>query len=116
MTEQADLPLRETAWIILSRVERKHGFTVGALQTRLKTRAICTARDEAMSLIRKRLGWSYPQIGRFFNKDHSTVIYAVRRHEALMAEQSARGGLNTAARADDARCCGEAEMNRKGAA
>ena len=33
--------------------------------------------------LRKR-GWSYPRIGMFCNRDHSTIIYGVRAAEELM--------------------------------
>lgn len=35
-------------------------------------------RHVAMRRIRKELGYSYPQIGRLFNRDHSTIIWACR--------------------------------------
>jgi chromosomal replication initiation ATPase DnaA len=35
-------------------------------------------RHVAMRRIRAELGYSYPQIGRLFNRDHSTIIWACR--------------------------------------
>ena len=35
-------------------------------------------RHVAMRRIRAELGYSYPQIGRIFNRDHSTIIWACR--------------------------------------
>ena len=38
-------------------------------------------------------GWSYPQIGRMLNRDHSTIIYGTQRAEYFMerdAEYAAR--------------------------
>jgi chromosomal replication initiation ATPase DnaA len=26
-------------------------------------------------------GWTYPRIGQFFNRDHSTCVVAVQRYE-----------------------------------
>ena len=39
---------------------------------------VVRARDEAMAYLRDK-GWTYPQIGRFLNRDHSTCVVAVRR-------------------------------------
>ena len=42
------------------------------------------ARQVAMYLCRQRLKCSFPELGRAFgNRDHTTVISAVRRVEAL---------------------------------
>ena len=42
-----------------------------------------------MAAIRDLGGHSYPQIGRFFQRDHTTVIHAVKTIEALMADDRA---------------------------
>jgi len=42
-----------------------------------------------MYLIRKYTGASFPEIGeKFGGKDHSTVIHAVRKIEAMIGEDS----------------------------
>ena len=38
------------------------------------------ARYEAMHLIRYQLGYSLPLIGRVMHRDHTTVLYGLRRH------------------------------------
>lgn len=43
------------------------------------------ARQLAMWICREDLSSSYPEIGRHFRRDHTTVIYACRRIEALVA-------------------------------
>tara|TARA_R110002020_G_C16303853_1_gene773301 strand:- start:1309 stop:1659 length:351 start_codon:yes stop_codon:yes gene_type:complete len=42
---------------------------------------IAHPRQLAMYLIRKKLQCSYPKIGYFFKKDHTTIIYAVAKVE-----------------------------------
>lgn len=42
------------------------------------------ARDEAAWRMRHELGMSYSAIGRRLNRDHCTVIVAVRRHQARL--------------------------------
>ncbi len=39
---------------------------------------IVTARHSAMYLVKLFMGWSVGKIGRFFGKDHASVMYAVR--------------------------------------
>lgn len=49
---------------------------------------VARARQVAMFLARERTPYSLPQIGRCFNRDHTTVIHAVRRIEAMSAADS----------------------------
>ena len=50
---------------------------------------IYEARATIFTMVRKRLGWSYPEIGRYFGRDHSTIMHGEhqadewqRRHKA----------------------------------
>jgi len=52
-------------------VERMHARTQLTTPTR--------ARHVAMYLVRSYCRMSYPEIGRLFGRDHSTVLHAVRR-------------------------------------
>lgn len=47
---------------------------------------IAKARQMAMYLVRQRLGWSYPRIGRVFKRDHTVVIHACRVAERWQSE------------------------------
>jgi len=49
-----------------------------------RSKHIVKARHLAMALIRKHCGMSYPQIGRIFNRDHTTILYAVRKIEGAV--------------------------------
>lgn len=40
-------------------------------------------RRDLIKALRDNLGWSLPQIGRFINRDHTTVLHALRQKEAL---------------------------------
>lgn len=44
---------------------------------------ISRARQTAMFVCRVRLGLSYPELGRLFGRDHSTIIHAIKKIEKL---------------------------------
>lgn len=58
---------------------------------RTVTKTAAAARRHAMYLIRKQLDWSYPEIGAYFNRDHKTVMHAVKRMDEVML--TAPGGV-----------------------
>lgn len=50
-----------------------------------RTNSVAIPRFVAMHLCKKLLDWSLPQIGRHFGgRDHTTVLHALRRVEAMM--------------------------------
>lgn len=53
-----------------------------------RTKQIARARQSAMYLSRNLLQLSYPEIGRHFDRDHSTVMTAVRRVDKNMSEDT----------------------------
>ncbi len=60
------------------------GLTPGVLTSASREKTISTARALAMYVARQHSGMSYPELGRAFgNKNHSTVIAACQRVEAL---------------------------------
>lgn len=72
---------------VLEDVAAKHGIDVKVLVGRSKPILLSPARQEAAYRMRMECGLSYPQLGRALGgRDHSTIIHAVRRHAALLAE------------------------------
>lgn len=53
------------------------------LNSRVRYGFIMPARFAMYKALRER-GWSYPRIGKLFDKDHSTIIHGVKRAEYLM--------------------------------
>jgi len=49
-----------------------------------RTRNVVRPRQIAMYLVKELTPHSFPEIGRRFNRDHSTVLHAVRKIEALL--------------------------------
>jgi chromosomal replication initiation ATPase DnaA len=63
---------------ITAEVAEKHGFGLLTLIGPDVTRDVTNARHEAWSRIRSETSKSYPQIGAFFGRDHTTVCTRVR--------------------------------------
>jgi len=69
-------------------VAAMHGFTLAEIKGRCRQKRICQARFAVIAALRaerNRHGeprWSLPAIGRFLNRDHTTIIHALRRVEA----------------------------------
>ena len=65
---------------IIKEVADKHGVSVGDILSARRPRRIANARREAMYRACTETGLSCSGIGRAFNKDHSTVIYALAQY------------------------------------
>lgn len=63
----------------------KHGVTVSDLKSRSRAQPLAHIRQKIMAKLRRDTDLSYPTIGRIFNRDHTTVLHAVRRIEELGA-------------------------------
>ncbi|MCR5562716.1 MAG: chromosomal replication initiator DnaA [Desulfovibrio sp.] len=70
---------------IMNRVAQRMNVTASdILGTRRRTDFVL-ARQLAMYVCRRKLGLSYPELGRAFGgKDHSTVIYSIRKIENML--------------------------------
>lgn len=76
-------PLRAVIAEIKAEVAAKHGVTINDLESQTRNQMICLARFEAMWRCRQETIASLPQIGRSFgNRDHTTVLHGIRRHQA----------------------------------
>lgn len=73
-TEQA--VLRQKARIAC-KVAHETGVSVSAMKSPTRKADIVRARWAAMYAMRQA-GHSYPAIGQYFNRDHTTVIHALR--------------------------------------
>ncbi|QRN97480.1 chromosomal replication initiator protein DnaA [Archangium violaceum] len=79
------LPTRQVVDVesIQREVARYYKVPVEALKEDRRHKALAHARQVAMYLSRKLTKGSFPEIAARFNKDHSTVISAVRKVEKL---------------------------------
>lgn len=71
---------------IAEAVAMAHGLTLDELKTHTSVRRISHPRHEAMAIMYATGRFSYPQIGRFFNMDHTSAIHGKRAHEARQAK------------------------------
>jgi chromosomal replication initiation ATPase DnaA len=85
--KQDAAPVRETAEPSVARVmdlvAERYGVTRADLLEPGRTQPATTARQVAMRLVREMTGKSYPEIGRAFRRDHTTVIHACEVTEGL---------------------------------
>ena len=67
---------------LLAAVAAAYGLEVRHLTGARRTRTVCAARHEAMAQIRAETDLSYAEIGALFNRDTTTVVYAVKCRRA----------------------------------
>ncbi|HUO49152.1 MAG TPA: chromosomal replication initiator protein DnaA, partial [Acidimicrobiales bacterium] len=84
----AGQPRRITPQLILEETAAAFGFSVEDLRGGSRTRPLVNARQVGMYVFRELTDFSYPAIAREFGgKDHTTVMYAVRKITTLMKER-----------------------------
>lgn len=64
---------------ILNEVAEKHDVCPREMLSSGKANPVAKARFECWYRIKNETRYSYPQIGRFFGKDHSTVVHGAAR-------------------------------------
>lgn len=69
---------------IAFRVAAETGVTVAEMRTSTRVRSVARARQVAMFRARRE-GKTLEAIGRFFNRDHTTVLHAVALIERVKA-------------------------------
>ncbi len=73
----------------IQEVAERHRIMPDDLIGPRRDRRLFLARAEAMWIVYENTKYSYPQIGRFFNRDHTSVLRACKLHEASLAQQEA---------------------------
>ncbi|WP_297842856.1 helix-turn-helix domain-containing protein [uncultured Roseibium sp.] len=71
---------RQTMREIATQVCVRHGTTLEMLRSPQRHRFLCRTRFEAMYLMRVKTSASLIMIGKFFNRDHTSVLHATERH------------------------------------
>ncbi len=73
-----------TPALIIEQVCNFYSVDESVLRGTLKNKGTTEARQVAMYLIRKLTNLSLPDIGKEFGKDHSTVLYNIRKVETIL--------------------------------
>jgi chromosomal replication initiator protein len=81
----------------MAEVSAVSGVRVADILSAKRQRKYVRARYMAMAICRDYCGASFPEIGRAFHRDHSTVMYAMDRIDALMTDKDL-GDMETIAR------------------
>lgn len=79
--EPTSLDVKKQSDIIIASVSSLTGVSVDDIRSPKRTRNITIARQYAIYEVYEQLyihGLSLSQIGKMFNRDHSTVLYSVR--------------------------------------
>lgn len=66
---------------IAAAVARKYGVSIGALIAKYDRKGLADARHEAWYLVRFYTDASLPMVGAWFDRDHTTIMNGIRRHE-----------------------------------
>ena len=74
-----------TPSLIISQVCKFYSVDESVLRGTLKNKGTAEARQVAIYLIRKLTNLSTPDIGKELNKDHSTVLYSIKKVEQALA-------------------------------
>ena len=108
-TQPAPTPKQFTMAIVESVVARHPGVTVDDVFGNSRRRPIINARFEAIAEVaQSRQHWSFPTLGKLFNRDHSTIMSALQK----VGVKKPRAGRNdTADRLAAARSVGEFVWN-----
>ncbi len=80
-TEGSAVP---TPSLIISQVCKFYSIEESVLRGTLKNKGTAEARQVAVYLIRKLTNLSLPDIGAEFSRDHTTILYAIRKVEASL--------------------------------
>jgi len=70
-----------TPSLIISQVCKFYSVDEVVLRGTKKSKGVSDARQMAMYLIRQMTNLSLPDIGREFNRDHTTVLHSIRKIE-----------------------------------
>ncbi len=73
-----------TPSLIISQVCKFYSIDETVLRGTLKNKGTAEARQVAVYLIRKLTNLSTPDIGKELNKDHSTILYSIKKVEAAL--------------------------------
>ena len=72
--------------VIVEETGKCYGVEVSDIMSTSRTKEVVNARQVAMFIIRQLTKLSLPEIGRFFGRDHTTVLHSLEKVEGLIKE------------------------------
>ena len=81
-------PVSVTIDRILEKVAKKYGLSVEDIKGAKRTKDIAYARHITIYMIRKLTDMSLPQIGKLFNRDHTTILSSIRNIQSEIGSNS----------------------------
>lgn len=74
--------------VIMAEVCQKHGITQQELVSSRRSQKLVAARNEASYRMYRETPMNMSAIARRLNRDHTTIIYSIRRYEEVHGRQS----------------------------
>lgn len=71
---------------IFDYIEAEYNIGIGDLKSKCRIRDIVHARQNCIYLIRVKLGYSFPHIGKIFTMHHTSAMSAYNKVEALIKD------------------------------
>jgi len=71
-----------TADNVVKGVSERYDLSISDIKGRKRNAAILRARNIAIHIMRSSIGMSLPAIGRYFGRDHTTILNSVSNIEA----------------------------------
>lgn len=87
MVKRKPCPVEGFRGRILHECAKDHGVTVEDLIGWGRTTRLVNARRAAIWALHQRNTMSLKQIGRLLKKDHTTILYAIRKYKTGLAQQ-----------------------------
>jgi chromosomal replication initiator protein len=95
--QQDETASESMAATIIDTVATDFEMTTSMLSSNSRKQTVVMARGVAIWLLRTILGCSYHKIGRYFgNRDHTTILHAFQKYDALILENEEDSDLNAA--------------------
>lgn len=69
---------------IVQEVGEKHGLTREQLCGEGRAKHLAWARHEMFWRLRRETTWSLPRLGRALNRDHTSLLNGIRKHQARL--------------------------------
>jgi len=76
--------------LVVDMIAAEHHMTAALILGRSRWAPVVAARHEAMAACHAEFGYPTTLIGRFFNRDHSTIVHALQKMRYQAAREKMR--------------------------